>query len=499
MQRKEQEGKIKMDTNDLLNEEDNKPNKKEKKRFSFKKIRKLYIGLGLFGITMLAVLGYFLFFTGVPPTERLPQLVGAATGARVPARATFTCYDHNVRVRASRCRMSTSDPAGVVHYYQWKATSSTRSDDPTAGSPIRMNTGAEQITFGRDRRARVQVRACNRTHQCGPWSNTQIIDVDTNYGRRSTRFTPPPSRRAPVAGDRTAPTLRSENVTRNRTHHDHRFVFNDPSGIRSITVEPAVQGRRIEISETGTTGEISIPVYWQNHSDNPLRATIRVTDNAGNRQTITRNLRGPDQVRDGRTIYNSRTNRFYVPPRQICNTGTHPNCSGSSGSRGSGIQGLHVVFGWRVQNFMRDAAEAGHRVRIRQSGDSPAFRSLNLQRTPERMNNPGNASPGLSYHGWGLAVDFSFGSPGTMCSSQEQRRLFSCNAAARWAHQNAGRYGIVFPLRGGTTSNVIEPWHAEARTPGGCGGSGLRPVRCGNVNSTTARNCPTVRDRSSAC
>ena len=506
-----------MDTNDLLNEEDKKPNKKDKKRFSFKKIKKLYIGLGLLGIVMLGVLGYFLFFTGVPPTERLPQLVGAATGARVPGRPEFTCYDHNRRVRASRCHMSTNDPAGVVHHYRWTTTTtaipnsttrriaSTRAGDPTPNNPQRLNAGADTVTFARDRRARVQVKACNNFGNCGPWSNIQIIDVDTNYGRRSTGFTPEPSRRAPVAGDRTAPTLRSENVTRNRTFHDHRLRFEDPSGIRSITVEPAVTGQRIEISRTGTTGEVLIPVYWQNHSDNPLRVTIRVTDNAGNRQTITRNLRGPDQVRDGKTTFNARTNRFYVPARQICRTGTHPNCSGVSGSRGRGIQGSHVVFGWRMQNFMRDATDAGHGLRIREQGTTTSvFRPL--QRQQQLQNNPGNAAAGLSMHGWGVAVDFQFLRDGgnrnnsndwSMCSSPENRRLFSCNRSARWAHENAARYGLVFNMGPGST--IVEPWHAEARTPNGCGRSGLRPVRCGNVTSTTARNCPTIRGQSNLC
>lgn len=56
------------------------------------------------------------------------------------------------------------------------------------------------------------------------------------------------------------------------------------------------------------------------------------------------------------------------------------------------------------------------------------------------------APPGRSQHGHGNAVDLGF----------------SDDAARAWAHENAGAYGLAFPL-------ANEPWHAELATARGGG------------------------------
>lgn len=135
---------------------------------------------------------------------------------------------------------------------------------------------------------------------------------------------------------------------------------------------------------------------------------------------------------------------FYTP-----NTYT----SGTAGTSGSGPYGYNIYFYNRLQKFMEVAAKQGY-------GISPSTTSFGAWRSYENQMyfwncyqtkscNGGNlaATPGKSNHGWGVASDLNF----------------SSNSAKYWAHDNAKKYGLSFPLCNNVrvSSNCKEDWHIE--------------------------------------
>jgi D-alanyl-D-alanine carboxypeptidase len=103
-----------------------------------------------------------------------------------------------------------------------------------------------------------------------------------------------------------------------------------------------------------------------------------------------------------------------------------------------GTAGLRTGFADRV-NALRNAASAeGYNI-----GITSGFRTWG-QQARLYAQKPGLAAPpGRSNHQLGLAADLNYhGSP----------------AARAWAHRNAGRFGLRFPMR-------REPWHIEPSTP----------------------------------
>ena len=105
-----------------------------------------------------------------------------------------------------------------------------------------------------------------------------------------------------------------------------------------------------------------------------------------------------------------------------------------------GIEGMSPSFGAAMSRLMAAAAAAGHRVGI---GNSLR---TNAEQACLRREKPSLAAPaGSSNHERGLAADLTFGAgPGTP----------SYEAARRWVHENAARYGLHFPMS-------YEPWHIE--------------------------------------
>ena len=79
------------------------------------------------------------------------------------------------------------------------------------------------------------------------------------------------------------------------------------------------------------------------------------------------------------------------------------------------------------------------------------------------------APPGRSQHNHGMAVDLGFGSP----------------EVKDWVHQNAGAYGLSFPM-------THEPWHIElagARAGGQVAPAQVTP-QAGSVSSPEVNNAP---------
>ncbi|MBQ4031464.1 MAG: D-alanyl-D-alanine carboxypeptidase family protein [Bacilli bacterium] len=126
----------------------------------------------------------------------------------------------------------------------------------------------------------------------------------------------------------------------------------------------------------------------------------------------------------------------------------------------SGQYGLNPVFWERLNKFIQAANAAGYKITV-----SSGWRSYSSQRSlwdkstrPCSTRSKWVACPGGSRHGFGIAADLKFN--GSSCSGG-----WDCNAAAKWAHANAGNYGLKFRMN-------WEPWHIEpAQVNGGNFGS----------------------------
>lgn len=130
--------------------------------------------------------------------------------------------------------------------------------------------------------------------------------------------------------------------------------------------------------------------------------------------------------------------------------------SGAEGTQGSGPYGYNIYFYNRLKAFVDDAKAAGHDIRMSTS-EYGAWRPLSNQEyfwncyQTKKCNN-GNlaAYPGRSNHGWGIASDLSYG------SGEHGRQ-----AALYWAHDNASKYGLEFPLCQNIRGYCQENWHIE--------------------------------------
>lgn len=102
-----------------------------------------------------------------------------------------------------------------------------------------------------------------------------------------------------------------------------------------------------------------------------------------------------------------------------------------------GFEGLVPELASRLQAMIAAAAQAGYTIT---PGSGKRTRAEQEALYRAYKNGTGNlaAVPGTSHHEFGLAMDLNYGS----------------DEAARWAQQNAGRFGIGFPVKG-------ENWHAE--------------------------------------
>lgn len=130
--------------------------------------------------------------------------------------------------------------------------------------------------------------------------------------------------------------------------------------------------------------------------------------------------------------------------------------SGAAGTKGSGPYGYNIYFYNRLKKFVDDAKAEGHDIRMSTS-EYGAWRPLenqeyfwNCYQTKKCNNGNLAAYPGRSNHGWGIASDLSYGSG----SHGRQAALY-------WAHDNASKYGLEFPLCQNIRGYCQENWHIE--------------------------------------
>jgi len=132
------------------------------------------------------------------------------------------------------------------------------------------------------------------------------------------------------------------------------------------------------------------------------------------------------------------------------------NNSGAAGTEGSGPYGYNIYFYNRLKAFVDAAQAAGHDIRMSTS-EYGAWRPYSNQKyfwdcyQTKKCNN-GNlaARPGTSNHGWGIASDLSY------YSGQHGKK-----EAKYWAHENAYKYGLKFPLCQNIRGYCQEDWHIE--------------------------------------
>lgn len=133
----------------------------------------------------------------------------------------------------------------------------------------------------------------------------------------------------------------------------------------------------------------------------------------------------------------------------------------------SHIKGLNTEFANRLAAFIKAGESAGQRIIIYSGYRNPAYQQILKDRAIARgrshmVGSPGGIVNGVckgSRHNCGLAADLMFNGQSGV------RTMSACfaNSACKWAHQNAGGFGLVFRLNG-KGGMPLEPWHIE---PGG--------------------------------
>ncbi len=115
--------------------------------------------------------------------------------------------------------------------------------------------------------------------------------------------------------------------------------------------------------------------------------------------------------------------------------------------------GYNNYFYIRLTRFVDEAAKNGYKITISSQGCRTYATQVNYYNTMT----PGRAaSPGYSMHGFGIASDLEFyQSNGQVCSYG--RTDESCPSMG-WAHNNANRFGLNFPL---LYASYREDWHVE--------------------------------------
>ncbi len=140
---------------------------------------------------------------------------------------------------------------------------------------------------------------------------------------------------------------------------------------------------------------------------------------------------------------------FYIPNKRATSDADTPKQSGK--------YGLNPVFWERLNKFITDAKKQGYKITV-SSALRPYSKQYSLWKNSSRPCSERSkwvACPGGSRHGWGIAADLKYN--GKSCSQSS----WNCNAAAKWAHNNASKYQLKYRMK-------WEPWHIEpAQIKGG--------------------------------
>ena len=119
------------------------------------------------------------------------------------------------------------------------------------------------------------------------------------------------------------------------------------------------------------------------------------------------------------------------------------------------VSGLHGPFAHQMAGFLYAGAQAGQTIKIF-SGyrsiqrQSELYRAAVIKYGSEAAARRWVAPPGRSRHNFGLAVDLKYGTNLDSHGNGSQ----SARASKMWAHTNASRFGLTFPMN-------HEPWHIE--------------------------------------
>ena len=147
---------------------------------------------------------------------------------------------------------------------------------------------------------------------------------------------------------------------------------------------------------------------------------------------------------------------FYYPNYIYGNVNTYSGmyCPNNPENEGyNNPYGYNNYFYNRLTKFIEEAGKNGYKITM----DTQGCRSYNTQIYYYNTMTPGRAAkPGLSLHGFGIASDLEFyHSNGAVCSGY--RNDYNCPSMG-WAHQNASKFGLTFPL---LNASYKEDWHVE--------------------------------------
>ena len=147
---------------------------------------------------------------------------------------------------------------------------------------------------------------------------------------------------------------------------------------------------------------------------------------------------------------------FYYPGYVYGNRDTYSGMYCPNNPEAEGFNnpyGYNNYFYTRLTRFIDEASKNGYKITMSTQG----CRSYSTQSYYYSTMTPGRAAkPGISFHGFGIASDLEFyQSDGSVCSGY--RTDTSCPSMS-WAHQNAERFGLTFPL---LNASYREDWHIE--------------------------------------
>ena len=177
-------------------------------------------------------------------------------------------------------------------------------------------------------------------------------------------------------------------------------------------------------------------------------------------------LKETDNIQEDNFLHESDTNIqngvyvmdgvFNYPNYVYSNSNTYSgiNCPSNPESNGyNNPYGYNNYFYTRLTKFIEEAANNGYTITISTQGCRSYDTQTNYYYT---MDSGRAAAPGHSLHGFGIASDLEFyNSDGTVCPYY--RTDESCESMG-WAHQNAYRFGLSFPL---INASYKEDWHIE--------------------------------------
>ena len=147
---------------------------------------------------------------------------------------------------------------------------------------------------------------------------------------------------------------------------------------------------------------------------------------------------------------------FYYPKYVSGNRNTYSGMTCPSNPLNQGYNnkyGYNNYFYTRLMTFIDEASKNGHKITISSQGCRTYQTQVNYYNT---MTKGRAAYPGQSLHGYGIASDLEFyQNDGSVCGWGRTDK--SCPSMG-WAHQNAYKYGLTFPL---LNASYKEDWHIE--------------------------------------